>query len=88
MLNVQVSIYSLVTVILAGLAIINFVSGFYLTRKTRRLFSMRIACFNCLLIPIGTFLGVLTLIVLSRNSAQDLYAVQAPPNDSPKAKTV
>jgi hypothetical protein len=56
-----------------GAAICTFVSGRYLARRRKRLFSFVMAAILCMFIPFGTILGVFTLIVLSRESVQQLY---------------
>ena len=54
-------------------AIGNLLSGLYLRARRHRTYSIAIAAINCLHIPIGTALGVFTLIVLTRGSVQKLY---------------
>lgn len=56
-----------------GAAICTFVSGRYLARRRKRLFSFVMAAILCMFIPFGTILGVFTLIVLSRESVRQLY---------------
>ena len=58
--------------ILAG-GVINFLSALYLRKKTNRVFSMVIAGINCMHMPLGTLLGVFTLMVLTRDSVRDAY---------------
>ena len=48
--------------------------GMYLLQKRNRLFSLIIGGLNCLQIPFGTALGVLTMLVLSRDSVRQLYS--------------
>jgi hypothetical protein len=45
----------------------------FLWQRRYRMFSMLIAGLNCLQVPLGTVLGVFTLLVLSRESVQELY---------------
>jgi hypothetical protein len=52
---------------------LNLLSGFCLWRRKHRLFSLVIAGLNCLQIPLGTVLGVFTIIVLVRDSTRELY---------------
>jgi len=54
-------------------AIGNFLSGWYIREKMHRTFSLFVGGLNCLLVPIGTVLGVFTIIVLSRESVRALY---------------
>lgn len=51
----------------------NLLSGMFLRRRRHRTFSMAIAVINCLHIPLGTILGVFTLVVLGRESVRKLY---------------
>lgn len=65
-----------------AVAICTHLSGRYLARQKRRLFSFVIAALLCTFVPFGTVLGVFTLIVLSRESVQRLYLLkmnQVPP---------
>ena len=48
-------------------------SGLFMRKRKRYWFSFVIACVLCLFAPIGTILGIFTIIVLSRNSAKELY---------------
>ena len=59
--------------LLTGL-VLNVLSGLFLLQKGNRLFSVIIGGLNCLQIPFGTALGVITIIVLSRDSVRQLYA--------------
>jgi hypothetical protein len=57
--------------------ILNVISGLCLRARTHRTFSLIVAGVNCLHIPIGTLLGVFTIIVLVRDSVRETY--DAPP---------
>ena len=50
-----------------------FVSGRYLARRKKRMFSFVVGAFLCMFVPFGTVLGIFTIIVLSRDSVQRLY---------------
>jgi hypothetical protein len=56
-------------------AIATIVSGRFLKRRQRYWFSFVMACILCLFTPLGTILGVFTIIVLSRQSVKDLYGL-------------
>ncbi len=58
-------------------AVLNIVVGRSLARHERRTFCMVIAALNCLHMPLGTLLGVFTLIVLARPSVQALFEANA-----------
>jgi hypothetical protein len=55
------------------LGILTIFSGRALARQRRRTFSMVIAGINCASVPVGTLLGVFTLIVLCRPSVRAMY---------------
>ena len=54
-------------------AILNILSGLLLRERKIRTFSFVVAGINCLHIPLGTVLGVFTIIVLTRESVRELY---------------
>ena len=54
-------------------AILMIVAGRFLKRHKRRVFCMAIAGISCLFMPVGTVLGVFTIIVLSRPTAKALF---------------
>lgn len=62
--------------VLSGLG--NILSAIYLRRRRNRTFSMVVAGFNCLYMPLGTVLGVFTFVVLSRDSVIRLYESKPP----------
>ncbi|MDB4265325.1 hypothetical protein N9891_01100 [bacterium] len=53
--------------------ILNFMSARYLGQRRKKVFSMITAGVNCLSIPLGTALGIFTLVVLSRSSVERIY---------------
>lgn len=52
------------------------ISGRYIVQKRRYLFCLVIAALSCLFMPLGTILGVFTIIVLMRPSVKELFAQQ------------
>ena len=54
-------------------AVCTFISGRYLARRRKRMFSFVVACLLCAFAPFGTVLGIFTIIVLSKESVQRLY---------------
>jgi hypothetical protein len=48
-------------------------SGLNLRKRRRRTFSFVMACICCINIPLGTALGIFTLVVLSRPSVKAIY---------------
>lgn len=53
------------------------VSDLYIRAKRNRTFSIIVSGFNYLDIPIGTLLGVFTIVVLIRKSVQELYDLRS-----------
>lgn len=51
-------------------------SGRFLRRRENYMFSFVLACIACFFVPVGTILGVFTIIVLSRDSVKELYKEQ------------
>eukprot|EP01031_Cornospumella_fuschlensis_P021810 gene21810-26738_t len=54
--------------------ILNLLSGRFLQTRKHRMFSMVTAGLNCLQMPLGTVLGVFTLVVLNRDSTKHLLS--------------
>jgi hypothetical protein len=57
-----------------GMAALAFLVGRSLPHRRRRTFCMVMAGLMCLSVPVGTVLGVFTLIVLARPSVAALFA--------------
>ncbi len=53
------------------------ISGRCLAKRKGYWFSFVVACIECIYTPLGTALGVFTLIVLCRDSVKALYAIRA-----------
>jgi hypothetical protein len=56
-----------------GSGILNLISGLCLRARKHRTFSLVVAGINCVHIPLGTVLGVFTIIVLLRDSVREWY---------------
>jgi len=54
-------------------SLVNLLSALYMRKRKYRTFSMVVAGFNCLYMPLGTLLGVFTFIVLGRDSVIAIY---------------
>lgn len=59
-----------------ALAICNFLAGKYLKQQTKYTFCFVIAVINCMFAPLGTILGIFTIIVLLRDSVKALFEGQ------------
>jgi hypothetical protein len=62
-------------VLLAGwtIATLMFLGGKFLGRRTHYTFCFVVAALSCMFSPIGTVLGVFTIVVLSRESVKQLF---------------
>lgn len=69
---------------LAGflLAAAMIATGRFLSLRKYRLFCLIVASLECLIMPFGTILGIFTIIVLIRQSVQDLFTGTAGPPES------
>lgn len=63
-----------------SLATCMLIAGRMLARRRHYVFCLVIAALECILMPLGTILGVFTIIVLMRDSVKDAFAA----NDSPE----
>jgi hypothetical protein len=59
--------------------ILNVISGLCIRARKHRTFSLVVAAINCLHIPLGTVLGVFTIVVLERDSVRELYEASQQP---------
>jgi hypothetical protein len=53
--------------------VLNLLAALYLPRLQHRTFCFVVAAFNCLHIPLGTVLGIFTIIVLARDSVRAAF---------------
>ncbi len=53
--------------------LLNVLSGIFLRARRHRIFSIIVACINCLYMPLGTILGVFTILVLARDTVREVY---------------
>ena len=72
--------------IMMGMAVLKFVAARRLSRRRSRELCMVVAALTCIGIPLGTALGVFTLLVLSRKSVAGLFHPEEPaPPEAPAA---
>jgi hypothetical protein len=57
--------------------ILAIISGMCIARRRRRTFSLVIAAICCIVMPLGTILGIFTIIVLLRDSVKRVYSEQS-----------
>ncbi len=72
-----------VFVIFQGIAVCTIIAGWKLAVRRAYKFAFVTACLDCIFMPFGTVLGVLTIIVLSRPSVKALFGVPAPITSPP-----
>ena len=73
-LDLFIWIYLFAGALLVTGGVLNVLSGNFILKTKNRLFSQIIAGLNCFQFPFGTALGVLTILVLSRESVHRLYS--------------
>jgi hypothetical protein len=49
------------------------VSGHFLKQRKNYMFTFILACVACMFVPLGTVLGIFTIMVLSRDSVKKIY---------------
>ena len=76
MIGLMIAMYLVIGLITLALGGINILSGWFLRRKTHRVFSFVVAGLDCLQVPYGTILGVFTILVLTRPSVQRIYEAE------------
>lgn len=76
------------SIILLGwaLAAANIYAGRYLTRREKYTFCLVVAAVNCANTPIGTILGVFTIVVLMRPSVKQMFEASRAAQQSPSVK--
>lgn len=67
-----------------SLAVVTAVSGYFLAKQRRRMFSLVVAGISTIFMPFGTILGVFTIVVLMRPSVRELYAANLPAPEPPE----
>jgi hypothetical protein len=60
-------------IVFFAFAALYILTGYYLQNQRNRTFCMVMAAISCLSVPLGTILGVFTLVVLSRTSVIELF---------------
>jgi hypothetical protein len=65
---------ALVFVAVEGMAALPFFTGRFLDRRQHHTFCVVISALNCMSLPLGTALGVFSILVLQRSSVKALFA--------------
>ncbi|MCW1912257.1 hypothetical protein OJ996_01650 [Luteolibacter sp. GHJ8] len=61
-----------------GMAVMHFLCARWLGARRNRSFCFVVACVCCIFFPIGTILGIFTILVLNRPSVQALFDFSTP----------
>ncbi len=77
---VVASMGGLFLVFAVGYALALFLAARFLAQRRRHTFCVVVAAISCTFTPLGTVLGVFTLIVLFRPSVKALFGLDAPPS--------
>jgi hypothetical protein len=64
-------------------AVLSLLTGRFLSRRQHPTFCIVISAINCMSMPLGTALGVFTILVLQRPSVKALFDGSAPPGSAP-----
>jgi len=64
---------ALLLVSLEAVAVLSFLTGRFLSRRQHHTFCVVMSALNCMCMPLGTALGVFTLLVLQRPSVKSLF---------------
>jgi hypothetical protein len=75
------------TIVLAGWAFAGlvFFAGYSMSRRKRYMLCFLTACLSCMHVPLGTVLGIFTIIVLARPSVKEMFTRAAEPQAGPAA---
>ena len=66
-------IFVIAGILCVVLGVLNLMAGLFLRQHKHRTFTLVVAALNCLQIPLGTVLGVFTIVVLVRPSVVQMY---------------
>jgi hypothetical protein len=70
----SIAVGTLIMIVSLALAL----SGFFLLKRRHRMFILIVAGLNCLSVPLGTVLGVFTIVVLGRDNVRTAFASSDP----------
>jgi len=65
------------------MAVLSYLTGRFLSRRQHPTFCIVISAIDCLYMPLGTALGVFTILTLQRPSVKALFAGTTPPESVP-----
>ena len=73
MMNMFVTFYLIAGALILLGVVLNVISARCIKQRKNRVFSFVVAAINCLQIPLGTVLGIFTIVVLNRSSVEQKY---------------
>jgi hypothetical protein len=65
--------YLLMGLFIVGGMLLNFLSALFMMKRKNRTFSLVTGALNCLHMPLGTVLGIFTIIILMRPTVVEVY---------------
>ncbi len=71
--GIFIVVASVAVIFIILFSVLKILTGVFLQRRKHRIFCMVIAGFECLNIPLGTLLGVFTLITLEKPEVKSLF---------------
>jgi len=75
-MGIIIIVWIICLLVAIALSIAKIYSSKFLKQRKNRTFSIVISCIECFSFPYGTLLGVLSIIVLNRNSVKNIYQDQ------------
>jgi hypothetical protein len=67
-----------ISLLILALAACKFFTGYSLGQRKNYMFCFVIACLTCMWMPLGTLLGVFTIVVLMRPGVKEMFGVAEP----------
>jgi hypothetical protein len=64
-----------IVLLILGTAFLTFLAGRYINQRKHHTYCLVVAGFNCLSLPLGTALGVFTIVVLIRPTVKAMFGI-------------
>jgi len=75
-MTIVASVFIAIIILVTAIGILQIIAGFKLRKKTHRIFSLVMGIIALPSFPLGTALGVFTIVVLTRDSVIEMYNKQ------------
>jgi hypothetical protein len=72
-MDIMIWFYGFALAVIVVSTVLNILSGIFIRQRRNRMFSLIVGGLNCLHVPLGTLLGVFTIVTLTRESVRRLY---------------